>query len=349
MKWSIIQEADRTSSTNEERYHEVLDEVALADKMGFHAYGCSEQHFFAPKFTVSAPEVLYGAIAMRTERIIIRPMIAVPMTWHHPILIAERLAAVDMLSHGRTEFASGRGVNANTLNIFGVDPEDTREIYAEAADALEAIFDNPDEAEHHGKYWDFPKVQVIPQLKDQRYPRMSMAASSLGSHEIAGERGYGVIAFENFFGFGFLQDSIDTYKKAIAQTKVAPERVNNRVGLCVGAAFCGTTTERAREQSGQEVLDYFEMAVGVYRDAQDSPAFKHLNIAGLLGRIGDLDWLVDNTSGVMLGDPDYFIRRAGKLAEMGVDEIVLRIDGIPHEDIMETIELIGREVIPATS
>jgi alkanesulfonate monooxygenase SsuD/methylene tetrahydromethanopterin reductase-like flavin-dependent oxidoreductase (luciferase family) len=349
MKWSIIQEADRSSSTNEERYHEVIEEVALADKVGFHAYGCSEQHFFAPKFNVSAPEVLYGALAMVTENIIIRPMISVPMTWHHPILIAERIAAVDMLSHGRMEFASGRGVNVNTLNVFGVDPEKTREIYAEAADALEAIFANPDAAEHHGKYWDFPEVQVIPQLKDQRYPLMSMAASSLPSCEIAGDRGYGIIAFENFFGFDFLQDCIDTYKKAVAQTQVASERVNKWVGLCVGAAFCGSTTERAREQSGQEVLDYFEMAVGVYKDAENNPAFSHLNTAELVSRIGDLDWLVENTSCVMLGDPDYFIRRAEKLAKMGVDEIVLRIDGIPHEDIMESIEIIGRDVIPATA
>lgn len=348
MKWSIIQEADRSSSTNEERYHEVLDEVALADKMGFHAYGCSEQHFFAPKFTVSAPEVLYAAIAMRTERIIIRPMIAVPMTWHHPILIAERLAAVDVLSRGRTEFASGRGINMHTLDVFGVDPGETREIYADAMNALEAIFDNPDEAEYHGKYWDFPKVQVIPQLQGKRYPVMSMAASSLPSHELAGNRGYGIIAFENFFGFDFLQDSIDTYKKSIAQTTVAPDKVHNHVGLCVGAAFCGTTTEKAREQSGHEVLDYFKMSIEVYRPMVNQPSFSHLDIAGLLGRTDDLDWLVENTSGVMLGDPDYFVRRAEKLAAMGVDEIVLRIDGIPHEDIMESIELIGREVIPAT-
>lgn len=349
MKWSIIQEADASSSPTAQRYHEVIDEVALADRMGFHAYGCSEQHFFPPKFNVSAPEVLYGAIAMRTERIIIRPMIVVPMTWHHPILIAERLATVDILAKGRVEMASGRGINLHTLNVFGVDPGATRDIYKDAMNALDAIFDNPDEAEYHGEYWDFPKTTVTPQLIDKRFPRLSMAASSLDSHVVAGERGYGVIAFDNFFGFEFLEECLDAYRKSIAQTTVAADRVNNNVALCVGTAFCGATTEKAREQSGGEVLDYYQnAAIETFKRMAGQASYGHLKIDELIEKADDLDWLSEATSSVMLGDPDYFIRRAEKLAAMGVEEIVLRIDGIPHDYIMESIELIGREIIPAT-
>ncbi|MGE2717847.1 LLM class flavin-dependent oxidoreductase [Mycolicibacterium litorale] len=349
MKWSIIQEADASSSPTERRYHEVIEEVALADTMGFHAYGCSEQHFFPPKFNVSAPEVLYGAIAMRTERIIIRPMIVVPMTWHHPILIAERLATVDILSKGRVEMASGRGINLHTLNVFGVDPAATRDIYKDAMNALDAIFENPDEAEYHGKYWDFPTTTVTPQLVGKRFPLLSMAASSVDSHAVAGERGYGVIAFDNFFGFDFLEECLDTYRKSIAETTVAADRVNNHVALCVGTAFCGATTEKAREQSGGEVLDYYQnAAIETFKRMAGQASYGHLKIDELIEKADDLDWLTEATSSVMLGDPDYFVRRAEKLAAMGVEEIVLRIDGIPHEYIMESIELIGREIIPAT-
>ncbi|WP_197375600.1 LLM class flavin-dependent oxidoreductase [Mycolicibacterium baixiangningiae] len=349
MKWSIIQEADRSSSTNEERYHEVIEEISLADKVGFHAYGTSEQHFFAPKFTVSAPEVLYAAIAMRTERIILRPMIAVPMTWHHPILIAERLAAVDILSRGRVELATGRGNNLNTLKVFGIDPSETRAIYAEAMDALENIFSHPSEAEHHGKYWDFSKTEVIPQLIGARYPKMSMAAASVESHVLAGERGYGVISFENYFGFDFLQECIDAYRKTSAETTVAADKTNEFVGLCVGTAFCASTTEKARELSGPEALDYFQTTLDVYRPMASQPGYAYMDrINTLLDKSDDLDWLCENTSVVMVGTPDDYIRRAEKLEAMGVEEIVLRIDGLPHEHIMESLELIGREVIPAT-
>lgn len=349
MKWSIIQEADSSSSKTEDRYHEVIEEIALADKLGFHAYGTSEQHFFPPKFTVSAPEVLYAAIAMRTERIILRNMISVPMTWHHPILIAERLAAVDILSKGRVEFGSGRGNNVNTLKVFGIDPSDTRAIYSEAMDALEAIFENPDEAEFHGKFWDFPKTKVVPQLLGTRFPAMSMAAASVESHVVAAERGYGVISFDNYFGFEFLQECIDAYRKTLAETTVAPHRINDFVGVCVGTAFCASTTDKARELSGPEALDYFQTTLDVYRPMASQPAYAYMDrINTMIERSEDLDWLCENTSVVMIGTPDDFIRRSNKLEAMGIDEIVLRIDGLPHEHIMESIELIGREVIPAT-
>ena len=49
----------------------------------------------------------------------------------------------------------------------------------------------------------------------------------------------------------------------------------------------------------------------------------------------------------MIGTPEYFVERLARLEEMGVDEVLMRIDGVAHEDIIRSFELIGREVIPA--
>jgi hypothetical protein len=48
----------------------------------------------------------------------------------------------------------------------------------------------------------------------------------------------------------------------------------------------------------------------------------------------------------MLGTPDFFIERLRLLEKMGIEEVLLRIEGAPHNDIMRSLELIGREVIP---
>jgi hypothetical protein len=48
----------------------------------------------------------------------------------------------------------------------------------------------------------------------------------------------------------------------------------------------------------------------------------------------------------MIGTPDDFVQRLRRLEEMGVDEVLMRVDGVPHEDIARSLELIGREVIP---
>ena len=60
----------------------------------------------------------------------------------------------------------------------------------------------------------------------------------------------------------------------------------------------------------------------------------------------DLDYLIETTPSLMIGTPADFVERLLLLEEMGCDEVLMRVDGMPHEDIMRSLELIGREVIP---
>ena len=123
MRVGLLQEGEvLPGATYDSRYREMIEEVVLADRLGFSTWGTSEQHFSPPRFTVSAPEVLYAAIASRTEQIKLRPMAAVLLAWNHPILVAERLATLDIVSHGRAELATARSNNLYTLEAFGVDP-----------------------------------------------------------------------------------------------------------------------------------------------------------------------------------------------------------------------------------
>ena len=73
------------------RYHEVIKEAIFAEEMGLEFFGSSEQHFIPSGYTISAPEVLYGAIAALTSTIKLRHMSVVALKFNHPIRIAERL------------------------------------------------------------------------------------------------------------------------------------------------------------------------------------------------------------------------------------------------------------------
>ncbi|MGE2717854.1 LLM class flavin-dependent oxidoreductase [Mycolicibacterium litorale] len=350
MKIGILQEGEYTGSTVEERYHEIIEEMVLADKMGFSVFGSSEQHFEPPKFSIPAPEVLYAAIAMRTERIKLRPMGIVALSWNNPILVAERLAALDILSRGRAELCTARSNNAKTLRMFGVDPSKTRDIWTESMDALEAIFANPEAAEYHGEHWDFPQTSVVPTMVGSRYPAISVAASSVESHGLAAKRGIGAISWENYFGFDYLQECFDAYQKAIPETTAQPGRLNNYLGVYVGTAFCAPTTEEAREVAGEQALEYFRVTLDMYRKIAQNPGYEYMShIDTMLDKGDDLDWLCESTSSVMIGTPDDYIRRLKDLEARGVDEVLLRIDTFGHKKHMECIELIGREVIPAVS
>src|SRR6185437_14286022 len=215
MKIGLLQEGDSTGTTAQVRYHEVIEEVALADKMGFSAWGTSEQHFNGPGWTVSAPEVLYAAVAMRTERIVIRPMSAVLLTWNHPIQIAERFAALDIVSKGRAELCLARSNSMDTMKVFGVNPALTREIFGESLEVLCKIFTDP-RIEHSGKYWKISPATVTPTCVVGRFPKLSMAATSVPSHRAAGSQGMGVITFDNYFGFDYLDECIASYRSGWA-------------------------------------------------------------------------------------------------------------------------------------
>jgi alkanesulfonate monooxygenase SsuD/methylene tetrahydromethanopterin reductase-like flavin-dependent oxidoreductase (luciferase family) len=347
MRVGLLQEGDLTGTDAPTRYHQLLDEVVLADKLGFSTWGTSEQHFSAPRFSVSAPEVLYAAAAAMTNTIKFRTMASVLLAWNHPILIAERLATLDIVSRGRAEICTARSNNVQTMETFGVDPKDTRLQWEDSMDVLVKAL-NDDHLEHDGPVWKIPRRELVPRPVTVPHPPISVAASSEQSHTNAGQRGIGVISFENYFGFPYLQTCIDAYRTAFDNADhssiVAP---NDYCGLYVATAYCAESKEEARRVARDVTLGYFEFILDLYIPLADNPGYTYLEeIKALVEHRDDLDWLCDWSPSVMVGDPDDFISRIKKLEEMGIDEVLLRIDGVGHENIAKSLELIGHEVIP---
>ena len=349
MKIGLLQEGDSTGTKPEVRYHELLDEVALADKLGFSTWGTSEQHFNAPGWTVSAPEVLYAAVAMRTERIKLRPMSIVLMPWNHPVTIAERFATLDILSKGRAELNAARSNNMHAMKVFEVNPAETREIFAESLSILEKAFTNP-EIEHTGKYWNIAPTKLTPTCVGGRFPNISFAATSVDSHANAAKSGYGVITFDNFFGLDYLDECIAAYRAGWAEGGDRQANPNNYFGVYVATAYCAKTREEAAREADHMAVEYFNEALRVMTMLADKPGYEYMGkIVKLQGVNDKPDWLRTETASVMIGSPADYIERLKFLESKGVDEVLLRVDGYGHEKVMKAIDLIGREVIPAFS
>ena len=134
----------------------MIDEVVLAEEMGFDFFGTSEQHFLVDLATVSAPEVFYPAIAMRTSRIRLRHMVVLlPFPFNHPIRVAERLATLDIVSNGRAEFGTGRANTLVQIDGFACPLDETRERWEEALEVVMKAFKD-DPFSHEGKYFKIP-------------------------------------------------------------------------------------------------------------------------------------------------------------------------------------------------
>ena len=91
-----------------------LEQVALADELGFDTVWAVEHHFLEEYSHCSAPEIFLTACAMRTKKMRVGHGIVVCVPeFNHPIKIAERTATLDIISGGRLEVGTGRSATWN--------------------------------------------------------------------------------------------------------------------------------------------------------------------------------------------------------------------------------------------
>ena len=125
-------------------YRNALEQARLADELGFDWVWAVEHHFLEEYSHCSAPEVVLAAVAAQTERIRIGhgAVVCVP-EMNHPIRVAERCAALDIISGGRLEVGTARSSTWTELGGFNVDPDDTKKTWDEFVRAPEAVGRRP--------------------------------------------------------------------------------------------------------------------------------------------------------------------------------------------------------------
>jgi hypothetical protein len=90
-------------------YWEAMEQIEAADRYGFDTVWEVEHHFLEEYSHSSAPEVFLAAVAQRTHNIRIgHGVVLLPPEFNHPIRVAERVAALDIMSKGRLEFGTAR-------------------------------------------------------------------------------------------------------------------------------------------------------------------------------------------------------------------------------------------------
>jgi probable LLM family oxidoreductase len=134
MELGLATFADLASGvTPRQRMRELMEEVELADRLGLDVFGIGEHH--RADFLVSAPAVVLGAAAVRTERIRLSSAVTV-LSSADPVRVFQDFAEVDLLSNGRAEIMAGRGSFVESFPLFGYDLDDYDELYAEKLELL---------------------------------------------------------------------------------------------------------------------------------------------------------------------------------------------------------------------
>jgi alkanesulfonate monooxygenase SsuD/methylene tetrahydromethanopterin reductase-like flavin-dependent oxidoreductase (luciferase family) len=372
VKFDLLYELQTPKPHDEESehrcYREALEQIALADRLGFHTVWAVEHHFLTEFAHSSAPEVFLAAAAQRTRRIRIgHGVVLLPHKFNHPIRVAERVAALDLVSDGRVEFGTGRSSQYEQAG-FEIDTELSREMWQESLELIPRMW-TEDPFSHRGRFVDIPPRSIVPKPLQKPHPPIWMAATSPQSWEIAGRNGIGILGLTIFVSVPQLEDRVRAYRRALAQAKPVGKFVNDRVGAFTIVHVAETRAEAVANGGTEAAINYLLYAFRVLGGFSDpsGAGMRRDNAAAEIKSTPYRDLIakeypiivkmmqgkctfedLDQEDMVIVGDVDHCLRKVERYQRAGLDHFIalMQADRIPHEAVMRSIELFGTKIIP---
>ncbi|MGH8672640.1 MAG: LLM class flavin-dependent oxidoreductase [Burkholderiales bacterium] len=325
-------------------YQRVLDEITLADELGF---GCSwlvEHHFTRHYSHCSKPELLLAAAAQRTHRIRLG-LGVIPMPYHHPIHVAERVAALDILSNGRLEVGIGRGFSPTEYGTFAGTMAESRSLVEEALQVLRLSFeDRP--INFAGGHYKFEQLDMLPHVVQRPHPPLWGAAVSPQTFAWTARQQLGLLAgpFKPWWMTRHdIRTYLDTWNAASAP----------RIGMTLGI-LCLRDARRARRLA-KPAMEWF------YRELYKTtlpvleklyPSYEHFRELGRfrkLMRIGIDFSVLEGMGMVIAGDPAHCVAALQKYRAAGVTHVLCAIGAgaVENAVVLESMRCMAEEVLPA--
>jgi alkanesulfonate monooxygenase SsuD/methylene tetrahydromethanopterin reductase-like flavin-dependent oxidoreductase (luciferase family) len=330
-----------------------LEQIGLADRLGFGTVWEVEHHFLTEFSHSSAPEVFLGAVTQRTERIRIGAGVTLlPFPFNHPIRVAERIATLDLLSGGRVEFGTGRSSEFEQQG-FGISPQESRAMWQEALQIIPRMWQERPFS-YEGRFFSIPEREIQPQPLQRPHPPIWLACTSPESWRLAALNGVGALGFSFLSSPGEFRENVETYRANVAQAEPVGAFLNDKVGAFT-MVHCGDdaadAVERGLDGSIWYSLRSYELLLPrtVHGGWQSLSDYGRSLIEKLSSRSADMGRMMHEHNAIVLGNPDDCIEKVKAYEAMGIDHLLclMQMRGLPHADVMRSIELFGREVIPA--
>jgi alkanesulfonate monooxygenase SsuD/methylene tetrahydromethanopterin reductase-like flavin-dependent oxidoreductase (luciferase family) len=160
-------------------FREFVDYIVEAESLGFVSTFIVEHHF-TRLGQVSATLNLLTFIAARTKTLRLGTAMMV-LPWHNPVLLAEQVATLDLLSGGRVDFGIGMGHRHKEFAGFCMPMEEAQPRFHEALVVMLKAWTSDEPWSYHGKYWQFEDVVVEPPTQQKPHPPLWMGAGSVES------------------------------------------------------------------------------------------------------------------------------------------------------------------------
>ena len=158
-----------------EVYAGLLDQIALADDLGYDSIWLTEHHFVEDGYTPS-PVPLMAAIAARTRRVQISTDILI-LPLYHPVKLAEDIATIDVISNGRAMLGVGSGYRDEEFAAFGTSRKERASRMEEGVAILRGCW-SEGPFTFRGRHHQIDAIDVVPKPVQKPHPPLWMAATA---------------------------------------------------------------------------------------------------------------------------------------------------------------------------
>ena len=325
-------------------YSDSIAEIERADALGFHGVWLTEHHFMPGYSHSSKPELILAALARRTSRLRLG-LGVVPLPYHHPVHVAERIATLDLLCAGRLEVGIGRGFSPQEYAAFGVRMADSRSLVDESLAILRAAAGEAP-VDFAGRHFTLEGIDVLPRPVQRPHPPLWTAAVSPETFEWAAQAGLGVLAgpFKPWF---MVASDIRRYRDAWSRAE--PMRIGMTVGM-----LCLRDGDRARRLAAPAFRWFYDALLRVTAPVLENllPSYEHFRDLGRFRRLlrfGARPRLLELAGLTVSGTPAECITRIRRYRDAGVTHLLCSIGAgaLPTAIVRESLECIAADVLPA--
>ena len=279
-------------------FREFVERNVEAESLGYHSTFLVEHHFTGFG-QVSATLNLLTWIGARTTTLRLGTAVIV-LPWHNPVLLAEQIATLDLLSNGRVDAGIGKGYRLKEFEGFSVSIEEADARFDECLEVMIKAWTSDTPWSHQGTYWQYHEVVVEPPSTQKPHPQLWMGAGSPRSIKQVAKLGFNMLLGQ-FDSFEMIAEEIALFKSEVES---------------LGRTFDPMSVAVARSVNIIDSLDEYDQAI-------ENRMAARRRTQNLALRPDFQDTRESAEAGTIYGSADQVSEKIQDLREIGVEYVLL--------------------------
>ena len=321
---------NKNENNGSKSINDLIQRIEFADQSGLHVFGIGEHH--RKEFLDSSPFNILSAAAAKTKNIKLASAVTV-LSASDPVRTFQSLATLDLISNGRAEMVAGRGSFSEAFPLFGLDFKDYDDLFIEKLNLLLTIREN-EFVNWSGKFRPaINNLPIYPRPIQNPVPIWLGVGGTPQSFARAGSMGLPLMVAIIGGNTHRFRPLIDIYREAGREAGHSPDK------LSVGLHSLGYVANSMDEAIELYYEGYAKMFTKIGKERGWGPVTRE-----------QFDHLIGPLGAIVIGDPEQVSKKILRHSEAlgGINRFQFQMDiaDITHENLLKSIELIGKEVIP---